>query len=234
MIRDDDIHKNPPSKGEQGRRADSWETARGRLDSRQTHVIPGGECGRRRCLLAASAALGAAGLGAAAIPLIQSMQPSAEAHALGSPVKINVSTIEPGRQVTVSWRGRPIWILRRTGEMLRCLNRPELTGKLRDPASSVEAQQPDYAKNETRSIRPEYLVVVSLCTHLGCIPNYLPDDNTLSKKSGCSGNYFCPCHGSRFDLAGRVVKGVPAPTNLVVPPHRFVNSSIVEIGVDHA
>jgi len=193
-----------------------------------------GDCDRRRLLIGATAAVGAAGLGVATTPFIASMGPSARALALGGPVKLDVSTIEPAQQVTMSWRGRPVWILNRTPDMLERLAQAELILKLRDPASATSTQQPDYARNATRSIRPQYLVVVGLCTHLGCVPTLLPADATRPRDDVWSSGYYCPCHGSRFDFAGRVAKGVPAPTNLVVPPHRYLDPNTLEVGVDHA
>lgn len=188
---------------------------------------------RRHLLVGATAAIGAAGLSVATTPFVASLGPSARARALGGPVKIDVSTIEPAQQVTVAWRGRPVWVLHRTPKILERLNQTRWRRKLRDPASAVQ-QQPAYAQNETRSIRPEYLVVVGLCTHLGCIPRFFQDVAGGDTVSGWTSGYYCPCHGSRFDLAGRVVKGMPAPTNLVVPPHRYLGPTTLEVGVDHA
>lgn len=187
---------------------------------------------RRRVLLAATAAVGATGLGITAIPFVESLSPSARARALGRSVTADVSTIEPAQQVTFSWRGRPVWVLHRSPAMLEQLTEPKLISELRDPDSSIGAQQPDYARNVTRSIRPQYLVVVGLCTHLGCVPTFSPGDTGRGRDNRGWSGYYCPCHGSRFDFAGRVVKGVPAPTNLIVPPHRYLNPNTVEIGVD--
>ncbi len=189
---------------------------------------------RRQLLIAATASIGAAGLGIATTPFIASLGPSERARALGGPAKVNLATIKPTQQVTISWRGRPVWVLHRTQQMLDRLKDPELIAKLRDPASATKSQQPDYAQNETRSIRPQYLVVVGICTHLGCVPAYSPEASAQDRNSVWASSYYCPCHGSRFDLAGRVAKGVPAPTNLVVPPHRYLDSNTVEVGVDHA
>lgn len=146
----------------------------------------------------------------------------------------DIARLEPGQQITMEWRGKPIWILRRTPEMLQRLQQPELRNQLRDPDSQVESQQPPYAANEYRSIRQEVFVAIGICTHLGCVPTFRPDIGTPDLGHDWPGGYFCPCHGSRFDFAGRVYKGVPAPTNLVVPPHRYVAQRVVEIGTDAA
>ncbi len=171
-------------------------------------------------------------MGFAAWPFIASWQPSAKAQALGSPVRVDASKLEPGQQVTVAWRGQPVWVLRRDSAMLERLTHDHWREQLRDPDSTLETQQPLYAQNATRSIRPEYLVVVALCTHLGCVPTFRPDATSEDLGANWMGGYYCPCHGSRFDLAGRVTKNVPAPTNLIVPPHRYVTPEVVEIGVD--
>ena len=186
---------------------------------------------RRRILLKATTTLGVAGLGVATLPFILSMAPSARAKAQGSPIEIDFSRLEPGQMLTVQWRGKPIWVLRRSKEMLSRLetNRDFLV----DPDSEVETQQPSYARNMGRSIKPEYLVAIGLCTHLGCVPS---SKFASGVQSGLGddwpGGYFCACHGSKFDLAGRVYKNVPAPTNLVIPPHRYLADNLVEIGVD--
>ncbi len=185
---------------------------------------------RRRFLTASTAVVGATGMAVAAWPFIASWRPSERARAAGAPVVVDVSKLEPGQQITVKWRGKPVWILRRTPEMLSRLSR--LTLQLRDPASRVASQQPDYARNEYRSIRSEYLVAVGLCTHLGCVPTFRPDIAPEDLGPSWLGGYFCPCHGSRFDLAGRVFIGVPAPTNLVIPPYRYVSDTVIGIGID--
>lgn len=184
--------------------------------------------GRRRFLTAATSVLGGVGVVYATAPFICSWMPSAKAQALGAPVKIDVSKLEPGAQLTVEWRGQPIWVIRRTKEMLDKL--PSLDKLLRDPHSEQLQQQPPYAGNEYRSIKPEYFVVVGICTHLGCVPMYRPDIGSLDPS--WPGGFFCPCHGSKYDLAGRVYKGVPAPVNLLVPPYTFLSESIIEVGVD--
>lgn len=185
---------------------------------------------RRRFLTASTVVVGAAGVAAAAWPFIASWQPSERTIAAGAPVVVDISKLERGQQLTVAWRRQPVWVLRRTPEMLETL--AQLTDALRDPDSRVEAQQPDYARNAYRSIRPEYLVVVAICTHLGCVPTFRPEVAPADLGPSWLGGYFCPCHGSRFDFAGRVFQGVPAPTNLVVPPYRFVSDTLIEIGID--
>lgn len=182
---------------------------------------------KRKFLLKATGVLGGVGAVCALTPFISSWLPSAKAQAAGAPVEVDISKIEPGQQATVEWRGKPVWIIRRTKEMLT-----QLTGhdsELRDPQSLVE-QQPEYAQNKYRSINPEYLVLVGVCTHLGCSPKYTPEVNELGPQ--WPGGFYCPCHGSTFDLAGRVFKGVPAPINLEVPPYRFISEHAIIIGED--
>ncbi len=188
---------------------------------------------RRHFLTAATATIGAVGAAIAAWPFIASLRPSAKAQALGSSVQFDVSQLQPGEQATVVWRGQPIWILRRTPAMLERLNHDHWLEGLRDPDSMVEAQQPVYTQNATRSLRPEFFVAVALCTHLGCVPSFRPDPAGDGLGEDWMGGYFCPCHGSKFDLAGRVTKNVPAPTNLVIPPHRYLRDGHLEIGVDY-
>ncbi len=168
----------------------------------------------------------------AAVPFVASMNPSERARLAGAPVQIDFSKLEPAQQITVKWRGKPIWVLRRTQAMLKRLKEPALLTRLRDPNSDAETQQPPYARNEYRSIKPEYLVVVAICTHLGCVPTYRPEVGAPDLGSDWPGGYFCPCHGSRYDLAGRVFQGVPAPLNLLVPSYRYVADRVIEIGVD--
>lgn len=185
-------------------------------------------------LIAATTVIAGAGVVAVSIPLLESMQPSAKAKTAGAPVDVDFNKLEPGEQVTVAWRGKPVWVLHRTPENLTDLKRTDLRERLRDPDSGVASQQPAYAQNEFRSIKPEYLVVIGICTHLGCVPTYRPDRSPADLGEDWLGGYYCPCHGSRFDLAGRVFKGVPAPTNLVIPPYQFVSEQIVRIGKDVA
>ena len=181
--------------------------------------------GRRRFLIAATSAVGGVGAIGAAVPFVASWNPSAKAKAAGAPVKVNISKLEPGQQMTVEWRGKPVWIVRRTSEMLAELDKN--VAELQDPESE-KPQQPDYAKNTYRSIKDEYLVLVGICTHLGCSPQYQPE----VLPSLDFGGFFCPCHGSKFDLAGRVVKGVPAPSNMEVPPHKYLDDNNLIVGVD--
>ncbi|MDX1480804.1 MAG: ubiquinol-cytochrome c reductase iron-sulfur subunit [Woeseiaceae bacterium] len=182
---------------------------------------------RRHFLSVAAAVTGGFGVAAAAIPFLSSLQPSARARALGAPVEVPVGTLEPGEMVRVVWRGKVVYVLRRSDEMLARLERT--ADLLRDPNSEVVEQQPDFAVNPYRSLKPEYLVVEGSCTHLGCAP--LPEFE-VGPAPDWYGGFFCPCHGSRFDLAGRVYKGVPAPTNLRVPPYRFIQDDVIMIGSD--
>ena len=184
---------------------------------------------RRHFLTAATAVTAGAGAVGAAVPFVASFQPSARAQALGAPVTQDVSKLEPGSMIKVEWRGKAIFILNRTQAMLATLD--EVTGELRDP-DSEESDQPEYAQNEYRSIRPEVLVMEGVCTHLGCAPTARFDVAPVDLGPDWKGGFFCPCHGSKFDLAGRVYAGVPAPTNLRVPPYRFVNDDTIIIGVD--
>ncbi len=182
---------------------------------------------RRHFLLIATTVTGVAGMGLAAIPFLSSLKPSARAQALGAPVEVPLGSLAPGEMIRVLWRGRLVFVLRRTEEMLARLSNN--IDQLRDPNSEEAGQQPAYAANDTRSVRPEYLVVEGSCTHLGCAPL---EDFEVRPAESWGGGFFCPCHGSKFDLAGRVYKGVPAPTNLRVPPHRFVRDDLILIGQD--
>jgi len=187
--------------------------------------------GRRRFLTAATTVVGAIGAGAVAIPFVSSMQPSARAQAAGAPVEADVSRLEPGAMMTVEWRGKPVWIVRRSEQSLKALQTIE--DRLRDPDSTEHPeQQPEYAQNEYRSIKPEYAVLVGICTHLGCSPTFRPEIAPADLGSDWQGGFFCPCHGSRFDLAGRVYAGVPAPTNLEVPPYRYLSENVILVGED--
>lgn len=185
---------------------------------------------RRHFLTVATAVTAGAGGVATAVPFVSSFKPSARAQALGAPVERDVSKLEPGAMVKVEWRGKAIFILRRTQAMLSQLD--GIADLLADPNSEVADQQPDYATNTYRSIRDEYLVVEGVCTHLGCAPTHRPEVGAADLGADWPGGFFCPCHGSKFDLAGRVFKSVPAPTNLKVPPHRYVNDTTIMIGVD--
>lgn len=182
---------------------------------------------RRRFLTGATSVIGGIGVLYAATPFVGAWFPSAKAQALGAPVKVDISKLAPGAQLTVEWRGQPVWVVRRTESIVDGLKK--LDNLLRDP-NSIEEQQPTYVNPEYRSIKPEYLVLVGLCTHLGCVPMYKPEVGSVDPS--WQGGFFCPCHGSKFDLAGRVFKGVPAPTNLVVPPYRFEGDAVVVIGED--
>jgi len=184
--------------------------------------------GRRKFLLATTSAVGAVGVGAVAVPFIASWFPSAKAKAIGAPVEVNVSKLKPGQILKVGWRGQTMGVLKRNPEMLGHL--PEVDGRLRDP-SSEKSDQPEYAANEARALNPEYLVVNMHCTHLGCIPELVPQVGAQPFDSDWKGGFFCPCHKSKFDLSGRVYSGVPAPTNLRVPPYSFIDDQTILIGV---
>lgn len=184
---------------------------------------------RRRVLVAAASGVGVVGAAFVAVPFLKSWQPSERAQAAGAPVEVDISKIEPGSMLTVEWRGKPVWLVSRTEKMLEAL--PSVQNELRDPNSEVE-QQPPYAQNEFRSRRPELLVMVGICTHLGCSPTYRPEFAPADLGPDWKGGFFCPCHGSRFDLAGRVYQGVPAPYNMVVPPYMFVDDTRVLVGDD--
>lgn len=186
--------------------------------------------GRRKFLTAATCVVGGAGAVGAAVPFVGSWNPSAKAKAAGAPVKANLSKLEPGQMITVEWRGKPVYVVRRTEESLAGIKK--MDSQVEDPASE-ELQQPEYAQNEYRSIKEEFLVILGLCTHLGCAPKYRPDVGAADLGGDkWQGGFFCPCHGSKFDLAGRVLKGVPAPTNLEVPPYSYEGDYLITIGVD--
>ena len=190
----------------------------------------GGETnGRRRFLTAMTSVVGAAGAVGAAYPFVSSWQPSAKAKAAGAPVKFNLAKLLPGEQTTVEWRGKPVYVVRRTPEAISALEK--LSDRVSDPESKEE-QQPSYVDTQKRSIKDEFLIVVGICTHLGCAPKYHPEVGATAFDGDWLGGFFCPCHGSKFDLAGRVFKGVPAPLNLEVPPHRYVSDEVVIIGED--
>ncbi len=182
---------------------------------------------RRQFLTVATVVTGVVGVGLASVPFLSSLKPSARAQALGAPVEVPLGSLQPGEMVRVLWRGKLVFVLRRTDEMLARLS--DNTGNLKDPNSEEANQQPIYAANDHRSVRPEFLVVEGSCTHLGCAPL---EDFDVRPTEDWNGGFFCPCHGSKFDLAGRVYNGVPAPTNLRVPPHRFVRDDLILIGQD--
>ena len=184
---------------------------------------------KRRFLIAATTVVGTVGAVYTAVPFIASWMPSERAKAAGAPVEADISKLEEGQLIRVQWRGKPVWILKRNEEMLTAL--PSLDEQLRDPAS-VDPQQPEYAQNGTRSIKPEILIAVGICTHLGCSPSFVPEALPQPYDPDWKGGFFCPCHGSTFDLAGRVFKGVPAPLNLEIPPHAYISETLVLIGDD--
>jgi ubiquinol-cytochrome c reductase iron-sulfur subunit len=184
---------------------------------------------RRRFLAVATGVTGAVGAGFVAVPFVASWQPSARARALGAPVEVDISKLEEGALMKIIWRGKPVSILKRSPVMLQRLESEKV--KLRDPDSEVD-QQPEYARNEFRAIKPEVLVIVSSCTHLGCVPTSRFEVAPADLGPDWVGGFFCPCHGSKFDLSGRVFAGVPAPTNLVVPPYRYIDENTLVIGED--
>ena len=189
--------------------------------------------GRRRFLTATTAVVGAVGAGFAAVPFIKSWNPSARAKLAGAPVTADITGLEEGQRLILEWRGQPIWIVKRSKAILEAL--PTLDAKLRDPKSDNADQQPTYIKQanpELRSLKPEVSVLVGLCTHLGCSPELKAEIRPEPFDPEWKGGYFCPCHKSRFDMAGRVFQGVPAPTNLVVPPHYYENDTTIIVGVD--
>ncbi len=184
---------------------------------------------RRRFLLATTSAVGAVGAGLAAVPFISSWKPSARAQAVGAPVQVNVAKLGEGQLLKVQWRGQTIGILRRSKKNLDDL--PSVDAKLRDPMSE-SSDQPAYIKGEPRALRPEYLVVNMHCTHLGCVPTLIPQVGPQPFEADWKGGFYCPCHKSKFDMAGRVYQGVPAPTNLVIPPYSFADDNTIIIGVN--
>jgi ubiquinol-cytochrome c reductase iron-sulfur subunit len=186
--------------------------------------------GRRRLLIAATTIVGGIGAAYVATPFILSMDPSERAKAAGAPVDVDISKLQPGQMMTVEWRGKPVWILNRTQTMLDNMKTRE--GDLKDPNSDELSQQPTYCKNEFRAINPKYGVMIGICTHLGCSPTYRPELAPPDLGPQWKGGFFCPCHGSRYDLAGRVIKGSPAPLNLVVPPNHYITDTRVVVGVD--
>ena len=185
--------------------------------------------GKRRFLLTATTVASGVAAGAAAVPFVASMLPSERAKAAGAPVEVDVSELEPGQKMIVEWRGKPVWIVHRTPEMLKAVKADD--ERVADPAST-RSQQPQYAKNEWRSLKPEYLVVVGICTHLGCSPVDRLAAQPEPFATDWRGGFYCPCHGSLFDLAGRVYKNKPAPDNLAVPPYKFVTDTTLLIGED--
>jgi ubiquinol-cytochrome c reductase iron-sulfur subunit len=185
---------------------------------------------KRSFLIAATAVTGAIGAGAISVPFLSSMTPSERAKAAGAPVEVDVSKIEVGAMITSEWRGQPVWIINRSQAMLEGLKKND--SDLSDPNLDVISQQPNYCKNATRSLKPNLIVLVGICTHLGCSPTAkLQTQGDMGEN--WNGGFFCPCHGSKFDLAGRVYKGSPAPINLVVPPHKYINENTLLLGEDN-
>lgn len=189
------------------------------------------DTGRRRFLVTSTSVVAAVGAGFVAVPFVSSWMPSERAKNAGAPVEVDISKVAEGQMLTVEWQSKPVWIVKRSKKTLEDLRKNDDT--LRDPASENVDQQPAYAQNENRSIKPEILVLVGICTHLGCSPTFRPDIGAadLGGESWLGG-FFCPCHSSKFDLAGRVFQGVPAPTNLVVPPHKYLSDNVILIGDD--
>lgn len=186
----------------------------------------GADLKRRRLLTGAAGVVGGVGMAYVAVPFITYWQPGTQAEAGAAPVEVDISKLAPGQKIDLEWRGKPIWIFRRSPRELDIL--PKVNDLLRDPLSAVASQQPPYCQNLPRSIRPEYGVIIGLCTHLGCIPLYQPAPGSVDEE--WPGGFFCPCHGSKYDLAGRVYKGVPAPLNLAVPPYWYPSESRIIIG----
>ncbi len=184
---------------------------------------------RRRFLTGAATVVGGVGLVFTAVPFLSYLRPSARALAAGAPVELDISKLEVGRRIEVEWRGRPVWVIGRSQEQIDALE--DVRDRLRDPDSEVD-QQPEYARNPARSVKPDVAVLVGVCTHLGCAPGFHPEIRPQHFDQDWRGGFFCACHGSMFDMAGRVYRGVPAPTNLVVPPHRYVGDDYLVVGED--
>ncbi|TAJ92474.1 MAG: ubiquinol-cytochrome c reductase iron-sulfur subunit [Gammaproteobacteria bacterium] len=184
---------------------------------------------RRRLLTTAATIVGGVGAAAASVPFIASMTPSAKTKAIGAPVEVDLSDLQPGQRKIIQWQGKPVFILRRTAESLEQLANPG--PQVRDPQSE-ENQQPEYARNIYRSIKPEYLIMLGLCTHLGCSPTFVAEEDEHDLGPEWKGGFFCPCHGSLFDLAGRVHKNFPAPSNIIIPPHKYLTDTRVLVGDD--
>lgn len=189
------------------------------------HVI---DAGRRKMLTVSASVVGAVGAAVAVVPFLSTMSPSAKALASGAPVEVDVSKLEPGQKIQVEWRRKPVWIVRRSEEMVSNLTKTE--SRVRDPNSDEPTQQPEFARNQTRSLRPDVLVLVGICTHLGCSPTFRPELAPEDLGPDWVGGFYCPCHGSFFDLAGRVYKNVPANKNLEVPPYKYVSDNLILVG----
>lgn len=189
------------------------------------HVV---DTGRRKMLTVSASVVGALGATVAVVPFLSSMSPSARALAAGAPVEVDVSKLEPGQKIQVEWRRKPVWIVRRSQEMVASLTETE--GRVRDPNSDALDMQPGFARNKMRSLKPEILVLVGICTHLGCSPTFRPELAPEDLGPNWVGGFYCPCHGSSFDLAGRVYKNVPANKNLEVPPYKFISDNLLVVG----
>jgi ubiquinol-cytochrome c reductase iron-sulfur subunit len=185
--------------------------------------------GRRRFLTATTVVVGGAGAVTALVPFIKSWEPSERAKNAGAPVLADITKVEAGARLVIAWRGQPVWVVNRTKAMLDTL--PQVDGRLKDKDSKAD-QQPKYAQNEARAIKPEWFVVIGICTHLGCSPDFVPEIKPEPFDPEWKGGFFCPCHKSRYDISGRVFQGVPAPLNLVVPPYKFVDNTHIMIGVN--
>ncbi len=187
--------------------------------------------GRRRFLTASTAVVGGVGVVAAAVPFVKSWQPSARARSAGAPVKADISKIEKGQMVTFPWRGLPVFVVNRSDKQLATLTSNDVTSRLRDPDSRETSQQPEYAQNPYRSIKKEWLVMIGICTHLGCVPDFEPKIGPEPFDPDWKSGFYCPCHKSRYDISGRVFQGVPAPLNMVIPPYHFIDDTHIQIGV---
>jgi ubiquinol-cytochrome c reductase iron-sulfur subunit len=184
---------------------------------------------KRRFLIGATSVVGGIGVAAVAAPFVISLFPSERAKAAGAPVEVDISKIEPGQKINIAWRGKPVWVLNRTPEMLATL--PKMDSRVADPKSEVD-HQPSYCKNEWRSLKKEWWIAIGICTHLGCSPTFRPEVAPPDLGPDWLGGFFCPCHQSKYDLAGRVFKSMPAPTNLVIPPYKYVNDTHISVGED--
>ncbi|HJU25006.1 MAG TPA: ubiquinol-cytochrome c reductase iron-sulfur subunit [Casimicrobiaceae bacterium] len=184
---------------------------------------------KRRFLIGATSVVGGIGVAAVAAPFVISLFPSERAKAAGAPVEVDISKIEPGQKINIAWRGKPVWVLNRTPEMLATL--PKMDSRVADPKSEVD-HQPPYCKNEWRSLKKEWWIAIGICTHLGCSPTFRPEVAPPDLGPDWLGGFFCPCHQSKYDLAGRVFKSMPAPTNLVIPPYKYVNDTHISVGED--
>jgi len=199
--------------------------------STESAINPNVDTSRRRFLTLAASGMGVVGGAAVVWPFLASLRPSAKAQAAGAPITIDLTTIEPGQKFTATWRGKAIWVVKRTPEMVASLT--AVTGDLVDP-DSASSTQPEYTKNANRAIKPEVAVLVANCTHLGCVPTFRPEHPAPDVHANWQGGFYCPCHGSKFDMAGRVYKGSPAPTNLSIPPYRFASDTQLVVGEDQA